>query len=200
MRINILKRIEAQLRQLLKSISNEEELAFLLYNFSIFSNKSKISLSADNEKLAENKQEIVNFMVICGFEAGDHELLFSFKEESLTYFEGKQQRICLMVRIRHLLSQINFSMNFYTRSFFILKHALNNLMLYSYENRCVESGEEPENPQVEVKPGENEKKKPVAGQAKIDPKKAAVQAKEEEEKKSTEEKKKNELLKQSVIF
>jgi len=201
MRINILKRIEIQLRILLKSISNEEELSFLLYNFSIFSNKSKLLLNPDTEKLSLDRQEIVNFMVICGFEAADHDILFSLKEESLTYFEGKQQRIGLIVRIRHLLSQINFSMNFYTRSFFILKQSLNNLMLYSFDNRCVETGEEPENPQIEVKTGENEKKKPFAAvQSKIDPKKAALQAKEEEEKKFNDVKKKNEFSKQLVIF
>jgi len=71
-------------------------------------------------------------------------------------------------------------------------------MLYSYENRLIETGEEPENPQVEVKI-ETDKKKPGGGApAKPDPKKLAQQAKEDEEKKLIEDKKKNELEKQSV--
>ena len=201
MRINTLKRIEVQLRQLLKTISNEEELTFLLNEYEIFKYKSKLTLNPETEKLQTEKQKILSFMAVCGFDPSDHEYLFSLKEESLSYFETKQLRISLMIRVRLLLSQINFSMNFYTRSYYILKHALSNLMLYSYENHLVETGEEPENPQVEVRTAETDKKKPAGAAAagKVDPKKAAQQAKDEEEKKMNEEKKKNDLAKQSVI-
>lgn len=193
-RMNILKRIEVQLRQLLKTISNEEELSYLLNKYKILEQKTKLSLNPNNEHLQTEKQTLTNFMQTCGFEPGDHEFLFSVKEESSTYFETRTQRIALIMRVRHLLSQINFSMNFYTRCYYILKYALNNLMLYSYEMRSVETGEEPENPQVEVKLVDaGDKKKPAPAAAKVDPKKAAQQAKEEEEKKMMEEKKANEL-------
>ena len=188
-RINIMKRIETQLRSLLKTIAHEEELSYLLNKYEIFWNKCKTIINPDNEKLNAEKQEVINFMNICGFDASDHESLFSLKEESLSYFETKMLRLSLMMRIRHLLSQINCSMNFYTRSYYILKYALNNLMLYSYENRLIETGEEPENPQVEVKI-ETDKKKPGGGApAKPDPKKLAQQAKEDEEKKLIDDKK-----------
>ena len=198
-RINIMKRIETQLRTLLKVVANEEELTFMLFKFEVFRNKSKSTVNPDTEKLNAEKQEVINFMNVCGFDPVDHEFLFSLKEESLSYFETKQQRISLMMRIRHLLSQVNVSMNFYSRSYYILKYALSNLMLYSYENRLVETGEEPENPQVEIKL-ETDKKKPAGGApAKPDPKKIAQQAKEDEEKKALEEKKKlqteNQLVK-----
>lgn len=198
----MLKRIEAQLRQLLKTIANEEELSSLLYSYKISEERKKVALNPNIEKLQAEKQEVITFMSTCGFEAGDHELLFSLKEESLTYFETRVQRLALMMRVRHLLSQINFSMNFYTRSYYIMKYALNNLILYSYDNSLIETGEEPENPQVEVKLVDAaDKKKGAAGApAKVDPKKAAQQAKEEEEKKLLEEKKAKEAANQIVCF
>lgn len=200
MRLNILKRIEVQLRQLLKSISNEEELSFLLNQFEIKQNKSKLTINPESEKLQADKQELMTFMSTIGFDVSDHEFLFSMNEESMAYFETKLLRLALMTRIRHLLSQINFSMNFYTRSYYILKYAINNLMLYSFENRMVETGEEPENPQVELKNAEADKKKPApAAQNKIDPKKAALQTKDDE-KKLNEEKRRSEILKQAVFL
>jgi hypothetical protein len=49
-----------------------------------------------------------------------------------------------MARSRYLLHKINVSMSLYTRSYYILKYSLVNMLKYCDEQRNCEEGEEKE--------------------------------------------------------
>ena len=57
----------------------------------------------------------------------------------------------MMCRARYLLFSINYTMNFLTRGYYILKRGVENMIDYCDEFRMCESGEEKENEPMEAK-------------------------------------------------
>lgn len=56
----------------------------------------------------------------------------------------------MMARSRFLIHKINASMNLFTRSYHTLSYGVSNLFQYCQEYRCVETGEEPENLEIDA--------------------------------------------------
>ena len=117
------------------------------------------------------------------------------------YIQLREERMEMMARVRYLIFQINYSMNFNSRAFFVIKYAISNMYDYVYEKRKVENGNEPENiKNEELIPVEKEKNANKKNEKKVD-KKAEQKLKEEMEllKKKDEEMKLEEKKNEGII-
>ena len=56
----------------------------------------------------------------------------------------------MMARCRNLMAKVNLSMGLITRSLFIYKYAIENMVGYFLEAQTNENGEEPENPPLDT--------------------------------------------------
>lgn len=56
----------------------------------------------------------------------------------------------MMARSRFLIHRVNASMNLFTRSYHVLSYGLSNMFQYCSEFRSVESGDEPENLELDL--------------------------------------------------
>ena len=193
-RVQNLKKIEISLRSLLKSLASEEEAFYLLNDYSKFENRAKNDMNPElTQKLKDKKTEIIQFISssLNIVDPVEQELLFGdsneekvvgggglgggiggIREEGLNYYEGRLLRICLMVRSRGVIANINSVMGLWTRANFVIRQGFSNLASYCYEMRMVENGEEPENQGNETKVEDKKKGGPPA--SKPDPKKPGV--------------------------
>ena len=83
----------------------------------------------------------------------------------------------MMARCRNLMAKVNLSMGLITRSLFIYKYAIENMVGYFLEAQTNENGEEPENPPLET----------LKPQGMIEDKKGAKKGAEKETKKAGKE-------------
>ena len=102
-----------------------------------------------NQRNIFDKQEQVLNIIFDIFLSSKQDEYFQNKEECLDYINKREEYLLMMARTRFLIHKINYSMNFYSKSYYVLTYAINNLYLYSLEYRNVENGEEQENQDID---------------------------------------------------
>eukprot|EP00828_Plagiopyla_frontata_P019535 TRINITY_DN2497_c0_g1_i14.p1 TRINITY_DN2497_c0_g1~~TRINITY_DN2497_c0_g1_i14.p1 ORF type:complete len:587 (-),score=96.23 TRINITY_DN2497_c0_g1_i14:447-2207(-) len=208
-RINSLKLLKVELRELLKQLGIQEELGNLIdqYRLIVQRNSQEITSNTEGEKQKRKAcEDYLQSIGISNAQEMEQRIEKGTKEECSDYNSQREERILMMCRVRYLLFCINYGMNYLTRGYYILKKGVDNLIDYCDELRLCEQGEERENEPMEAKAqiADPKKKQPPAAALKKGGKvQVSEKDKEDQERKAYEQKraefeKENEKVRQSA--